>query len=400
MGFLGRFISKQAPILPSSGGFGRSGGLFGGNARNITPDNAMQLTTVFTCNRVLAETISSISLNLFEKIENGKQIASFHTLHNLLKYEPNPFITSVTWREMIVTDLNLRGDHFSQIVRNGLGEVLGIYPLDAKKMEVLMVGGKKVFRYTIGSTQKVDLSSFEILHIMGIPAGDGLRGLSPISANKRALELGSTAEAYGSKFFDNGANASGAFSIPGTLPEESFNRLKNSLESAYAGVVNSHKPMLLEEGMKFERFTISNNDSQFLETRKYQKEEIASIFRVPMHMVNSLENATYSNIEHQSLDFVQFSILPWLKRIEQSLTLSLLSVDEREHYAIKFNVDSLLRGDFDTRTKGYATLFNIGAISQNEIRAKENMNSIGEEGDKYYVQLNMGETSTIKDGEK
>jgi HK97 family phage portal protein len=391
-------MSKNTPILPNVGNLGFGGSIFGGNSRSITPDNAMQLTTVFACNRVIAETLSSISLDIFKKIENGKEKDTTHTLYNLLKYSPNPYMTSVMWREMIATDLNLRGNHYSQIVRNGMGDVIALYPLVTKNMTVALKKGKKVFTYQNGD-KKHKLSSFDVLHIQGLPSEDGITGLSPISANKRALELGSTAETFGSSFFNNGANASGAFSFPGVLSDKAFDRLKISINEANTGMINANKPMLLDEGMKFQRFTISNSDSQFLETRKYQKEEIASIFRVPMHMVNSLENATFSNIEHQSLEFVQFTMLPWIKRIEQALTLSLLSSDEMRTHSIKFNVDSLLRGDFATRTAGYATLFNIGVLSQNEIRAKENMNSIGKDGDKYFVQLNMAEAKENTKGD-
>jgi len=400
MSFLDRFTSKTKPILPNSGVLGGLSSLFHGNSRNITPDNAMQLTTVFACNRVIAETLSSISLDVLIRTEKGKEKDQTHPLYTLLKYSPNPHMTSVMWRERIVTDLNTRGNHYSQIVRDGRGEVVGIYPLQSKLMTVsFSKQGKKEFLYQNGN-DKISLNSFEILHIPGLPSNDGITGLSPIEANKRALELGSTAETFGSNFFDNGANASGAFSIPNTLEEDAYYRLKESLNSAYTGMTSNHKPMLLEAGMKFEKFTISNSDSQFLETRKYQKEEIASIFRVPMHMINSLENATFSNIEHQSLEFVQFTILPWVKRIEQSLTLSLLSTDEMQTHSIKFNVDSLLRGDYKTRTEGYKTLALIGALNVNEIRALENMNSIGEAGDKYYVQLNMTESNNLPQGGK
>jgi len=400
MSLLGRFVSLSKPILPSTGGLGGFSSPFGGNARSITPDNAMQLTTVFACNRVIAETISSISLDVFEKTKAGKIKALDHPLYGILKLSPNPHMTSVMWRERIVTDLNIRGNHYSQIIRDGRGEVVGIYPLQSKLMSVsFSKSGKKEFFYGSGTT-KQKLNDFDVLHIPGLPSEDGITGLSPIGSNKRALELGSTAETFGSSFFNKGANASGAFIHPSSLSDSAFERLKTSLHQAYTGMDNASKPMLIDENMKFEKFTISNSDSQFLETRKYQKEEIASIFRVPMHMINSLENATFSNIEHQSLEFVQFTILPWIKRIEQSLTLALLDTDEMVTHSIKFNVDSLLRGDFKTRTEGYKTLALIGALNVNEIRALENMNGIGEDGDKYYVQLNMTEGKNLPQGGK
>jgi len=397
MSLLNRYTALSKPMVQMGSVLGS---LFGGNSRSVTPSNAMYITTVFSCIRVLAETASSVSLNTYEKIDKGKNKAINHNLYYLLKQSPNPNITSVTWREWIVMDLNLHGNHYSQIIRDGRGDIVSIYPLVSTKMKVTLTKeGKKEYIYDTGAG-KVNVNPYEILHIIGLPSGDGITGLSPISYNKKALELGSTAESYGSQFFDNGANATGAFVVPGTLEDKPFQRLKTSLNDAYTGMQNAHKPMLLEGGMTFQQFSLSNTDSQFLETRKYQKEEIASIFRVPMHMINSLENATFSNIEHQSLEFLQFTMLPWFKRIEQMLELSLLARDERDIYSIKFNVDTLLRGDFKTRTEGYKTLALIGALNVNEIRKLENMNSIGSEGDKYYVQLNMTETTTTKGGNK
>ena len=392
-------IFNRAPLVEKSGGLSLGGSIFRGNSNVVSPQTAMRMTTVFACNRVIAETLSSISLNVFKRTEGGKEKAFDHPLYNLLKNQPNPMMTSVMWREMIVQDLNTRGNHYSQKILNGMGEVTALYPLVADRMEVIRIsGGQKRFIYDSGD-KKVTLSSKEILHIPGLPAEDGLKGISPIELNRRAIQLGDTTQEFGINFFDKGANASGAFSTDGELSDDAYKRLKDDLGSNYAGMQNSGKPMLLEGGLKFERISIPNNDAQFLETRKYQKEEIASIFRVPMHMINSLENATFSNIEHQSLEFVQFTMLPWIKRIEQALMTSLLSETEQKAYSIKFNVDTLLRGDFKTRTDGYQTLIQNGVLSINEVRALENMNTIGAEGDKRYMQLNMTTTENINKGE-
>jgi len=257
-------------------------------------------------------------------------------------------------------------------------------------------GGKRAYLYDLGG-KKVPVPADEILHIPGLPSDNGLIGLSPIEYNRKALQLGATTQQFGLNFFDKGANASGAFATDGELSDESYARLKKDLNENYVGMQNSGKPLLLEGGLKFERISIPNNDAQFLETRKYQKEEIASIFRVPMHMINSLENATFSNIEHQSLEFVQFTILPWIKRIEQAMNMQLLTAEERKRYSIKFNVDSLLRGDFKTRTEGYGTMIQNGIMSVNEARALENMNPV-DGGDKRYMQMNM--TTIEKLGEE
>jgi HK97 family phage portal protein len=227
------------------------------------------------------------------------------------------------------------------------------------------------------------------LHIRGLPSEDAISGISPIEYNRRAIQMGDTALEYGLNFFKKGANPSGAFTKEGALSEVAFDRLKTQLLEEYVGLSNSGKPIILEDGLKFERISIPNNEAQFLELRKYQKEDIASIFRVPMHMINSLENATFSNIEHQSLEFIQFTMLPWIKRIEQQLVISLLTKEEQKKYSIKFNVDSLLRGDFKTRTEGYKNMHMIGAMTINDILRLENRNTIGADGDKRYVQMNM-----------
>ena len=398
MSIIGKYLNLAPMVTPSKGGFG--GSFFGGNSKVITIDNAMQHTTVFACNRVIAETLGSIALELFKKIDNGKEKATAHPLYNILKLQPNPLMTSVMWREMIVQDLNIRGNHYSQIIRNRLGEVTALYPLKSSSMEVSM-DENAVMRYIYKpGSKKYVVEAKEILHIRGLPGEDGITGLSPIAYNRRAIQLGDTAQEFGINFFDKGANGAGAFTTAGELSETAFERLKTDLVEKYTGMNNSGKPMLLEGGLKFERFTIPNNDSQFLETRKYQKEDIASIFRVPMHMINSLENATFSNIEHQSLEFVQFTMLPWIKRIEQALTISLLSLTEQEIYSIKFNVDTLLRGDFKTRTEGYKTLQMMGDLTINEVRDLENLNSIGPAGDKRYIQMNMADIENLNKAKK
>lgn len=397
MSFLDQFSARAPMINTGNGGLG-GGSFFGGNSAQITPQNALRLTTVFSCNRVIAETLSSISLDVFRNIENGKEKAKDFSLYRLLKLQPNPNITSVMFREMIAQDLNLKGNHYSQIIRNGLGEVDAIYPLVSDKMEVKLTTAGKRYIYDTGS-KKVAVPPYEILHIPGLPSDDGVTGLSPIEYNKRSIQLGSTAQEFGINFFENGANGSGEFEKEGSLSDEAFERLKNELGKNYTGLKNSSKPMLLEDGLKYNRMSITNNEAQFLETRKYQKEDIASIFRVPMHMINSLENATFSNIEHQSLEFVQFTMLPWIKRIEQAFTISLLTLDEQDEYSIKFNVDTLLRGDFKTRTEGYRTLSQIGALTINDILEFENLNTIGEEGNARFIELNRATIQQIMRGE-
>lgn len=387
MGLLSNILARSPLVQETGAGFYSGGSIFGGNKTTISPQTAMYLTTVFACTRVIAETISSISIDVYEYEGDGKKKSKDHPLYNLLKYSPNSNITSVMWREMMAIALNTRGNHYTQIIRNHNRVITSFYPLRTDSMTVQQTkSGKLVYTYDTGS-KKIQLPQSEILHIRGLPGDDGFTGLSPIEYNKKSIQLGATTQEFGINFFDKGANASGAFSTDSELSDEAYNRLKDGIKENYAGMQNSGKPMLLEGGLKFERISIPNNDAQFLETRKYQKEEIASIFRVPMHMINSLENATFSNIEHQSLEFVKFTIMPWVKRIEQEMNAQLLTATERTKYVIKFNMDTLLRGDFKTRMEGLEIMFRNGWINTNEVRGLENMNPV-DGGEVRYIQSN------------
>jgi len=365
-------------------------GMFTQGVSTVSDEQAIRVATVFACNRVIAETLSSISLDVFRNVDNGREKANDLQLQTLLSLAPNERSTNAMWMEQIVFDLNMRGNHYAQIIRDGRGEVTGIYPLRADAMQVTLERGRVVYNYDNRYTK----TSREILHIRGLTLGLGILGVSPIAHNMASIGLAYEAQSFGANFFKNGANPSGAFISDKVISDESFKRLRKSLDSEYAGSNKAGKIMLLEDGLKFQKMSLNPDEAQYLETRKFQKEEIASIFRVPMHLINSLENATFSNIEHQSLEFLKFTMLPWLNRIEQQLALSLLTREQREIYSIKFDFNTLLRGDYKTRTEGYRNMHMIGAISQNEIRRLENMNGIGDEGDRYFTQLNMREGET------
>lgn len=367
---------------------------------HISSSRAMQITTVFGCDRILMETLSSVSLHLYKKIEEGKTKAINHPLYRLLNLQPNPNMTSVTWRKMIMHDININGTHFSQIIRNRRGEVEAIYPLKYSSMEVYKnTKGERLYIYHSEKWGRVEVPREKLLIIFAIPDDEGLGGISPIKRVMREFLYADTLDKFGQNFFNRGANGSGFFKKDGVLSDEAFRRLKDDLAREYTGLENSGKPMLLEDGLTFERLTIANNESQFLESKKFSKEQIASIFRVPLHLLNGLDNATFSNIEQLSQEFIQFTMLPHFTTIETELTISLLTKAEQKKYKVMFNVDTLLRGDYKTRTEGHANLFRIGAINQNEIRAYEGRNKT-EYGDKYYVEMNMTTTEQINQPNK
>lgn len=402
MGILkGLFRTRDAPTNRTAGSaysFFMGGSTSG---KRVNERSAMQMTAVYSCVRILSEAIASLPLHLYKYDENGsKEKAIEHRLYTLLHDEPNPEMTSFVFRETLMTHLLLWGNAYAQIIRNGKGEVVALYPLMPDRMKVDRdEQGHLYYEYQVSSddapTNKgaiVRLKPDEVMHIPGL-GFDGLVGYSPIAMAKNAIGLAIAAEEYGSKFYANGAAPSGVLEHPGTLKDPS--KVRDSWSQTFGGSANSHKVAVLEEGMKYTPISISPNEAQFLETRKFQIDEIARIFRVPPHMVGDLEKSSFSNIEQQSLEFVKYTLDPWVSRWEQNMIRSLLSEEEKKKYFIKFNVDGLLRGDYQSRMNGYATARQNGWMSANDIRELENLDRIPAElgGDLYLINGNMTKLS-------
>lgn len=266
--------------------------------------------------------------------------------------------------------------------------------------------GTKKLKYTY--TDDNDFKTYEfkpeqIFHIPGL-SFNGIKGISPIDQAREAIGLAIATEEFGAKFFANGARPGGVLEHPGVVKNP--DKLRESWNQVYQGTRNSHKVAVLEEGLKYHEIGIPPEQAQFLQTRKYQLNEICRIFRVPPHLVGDLERSTFSNIEHQSIDFVTHTIRPWLVRWEQAIYKSLLNEQERRLYYAKFNVDGLLRGDFATRMQGYATGIQNGWLSINNVRELEDMNPIPDEigGNQHFVNGNMVKISdagkwALKEGE-
>ena len=398
MGFLsGLFRSRDAPRNSTSGSAYR---FFMGNStsgKRVNERSAMQMTAVYSCVRILSEAVAGLPLHLYQYTDkSSKEKAVDNPLYFLLHDEPNTEMTSFVFRETLMTHLLLWGNAYSQIIRNGKGEVVGLYPLMPDRMTVNRdEKGRLYYEYMVSSDDAktlkdgtVRLSPYDVLHIPGL-GFDGLAGYSPIAMAKNAIGLAIAAEEYGSKFYANGATPSGILEYPGTVKEP--DKVRESWNAGFGGSSNAHKIAVLEEGMKYTPISISPNEAQFLETRKFQINEIARIFRVPPHMVGDLEKSSFSNIEQQSLEFVKYTLEPWLVRWEQAMQRALIPQDGKSKYFIKFNVDGLLRGDYQSRMQGYATARQNGWMSANDIRELENLDRIPAEdgGDLYLINGNM-----------
>lgn len=363
------------------------------SGKPVNERTAMQTTAVYACVRILSEAVASLPLHVYEYQEDGgKKLLHDHPLYYLLHDEPNPEMTSFVFRETMMSHLLIWGNAYAQIVRNGAGQVLGLYPLLPDKMDVQRDDrGILYYVYSRNSDENpmfkdyrdIRLKAEDVLHIPGL-GFDGLIGYSPIAMAKNAVGMTLACEEYGASFFANGANPGGVLEHPGVLKDPS--KVRESWNSVYRGVNNAHKIAVLEEGMKYQQIGIPPEEAQFLETRKFQINEIARLYRIPPHMVGDLEKSSFSNIEQQSLEFVKYTLDPWVIRWEQSLQKSLLLPGEKNKYFIKLNVDGLLRGDYESRMNGYATGRQNGWFSANDIREMENLNPIpDEEGGNLYL---------------
>ena len=394
--FSGLFKSRDKPTDSTAGS--RYTFYMGGSTsgKTVTERSAMQMTAVYSCVRILAEAIAGLPLHVYRyNSDGGKEKAIDHSLYLILHDEPNPEMSSFVFRETLMTHLLLWGNAYAQIVRNSKGEVMALYPLMPNKMSVDRDENGQLYYQYLRSTDEVGgknetviLKPTDVLHIPGL-GFDGLVGYSPIAMAKNAIGLAIATEEYGAKFFANGAAPSGVLEHPGTIKDPQ--RVREAWQSQFGGSQNSGKIAVLEEGMKYTPISISPEQAQFLETRKFQINEIARIFRVPPHMVGDLEKSSFSNIEQQSLEFVKYTLDPWVIRWEQSIMRTLLTPEEKKSYFVKFNLEGLLRGDYQSRMNGYATARQNGWMSANDIRELENLDRIPAEagGDLYLINGNM-----------
>lgn len=370
--------------------FGRSDA-----GERVDEKSAMQIATVYACVRLLAETIAGLPLHLYrfsDEKNSGKERAVNHPLYKILYRQPNPEMTSFSFRETLITHLLLYGNAYSQIIRDGKNTILGLYPLLPENVEVDRNEKGEIYYIYHAYTDEVpgaknkDITfrRDEIFHIPGL-GFNGLVGFSPIAMMKNALGTTIAVEKYGSAFFKNGAQPSGVLEHPGVLKDPA--RIRENWSAVYGGPNNAHKVAVLEEGMQYKAISLPPEDSQFLSTRQFGVNEICRIFRVPPHMVQDLEHATFSNIEHQSIDFVVHTLTPWLVRFEQAIIKDLLLESEQDTYFPKFAVDGLLRGDYASRMQGYATGISNGFLSPNDVHRLEDMDLIPSEkgGDDYYL---------------
>lgn len=390
-GVLTRLMSRRA--LDENSGRGlidklRNPGAVTAAGVAVTPDTALTYSAVWACVRVLAEDVGSLPLILYRRLpRGGKERATDHPLYRLLHDAPNSEMSSMDWREAQMMNLCLWGNAHSQVRWNRGGRIVDLWPMLSRYMRLDRRDGLLRYISTDPAARASDLPANEMLHTRGMST-NGLVGLSPIALARQAIGLGMATERYGAAFFGNGARPGVVLMTPGELSDPAYERMKNSWGEAHSGVENAHKPAILEQGTTIETIGVPPEEAQFLQTRKFQVLEVARWYRMPPHKIGDLERATFSNVEHQGLDYVVNTLRAWLTRLEQAIARTLFTDSERDVLFAEFLVDGLLRGDQKARYDAYAVARSWGWMSANEIRERENMNAIPG-GDAYLMPLNM-----------
>jgi len=358
---------------------------------NLTHNNALSVTAYYSAVTLIAQTIGQLPLILYERMEpRGKRRANEHQLYSILHDEPNPWMSAYKFRETLQGHLLTWGNAFAYIDWDMSGNtwvVQELFPLRPDRMTLEWQNGEIVYNYTLPSGQQTTFRNAQILHIPGF-GYDGLIGYDPLTLFRDALGLAKACEEFGARFFGNGSALNGVITHPGRLTEDAKKRMRQSWEDIYSGLSKAHKVAILEEGVAYQSIGIPPEHAQFLQTRQFQISEIARIFHVPPHMIGDLERATFSNIEHQGIEFVKYTLGPWLKAWESEINRKLLPKSQKRKYFAEHLVDGLLRGDTSTRFQAYATGRQWGWYSANDVRELENLNPI-EGGDQYMVPLNM-----------
>ena len=355
---------------------------------SVTPETALQLNAVMACVRILTESLASLPLNVYRRLNpRGKEEASNHPLWKLFQYGPNDEQTTFDWVEMMVGHLALRGNAYNKLLYPLAGPLAGMIPLNPALMRPFRDSkGQVWYEYQPNNGERLVYGAEEIMHFTIF--SDGLKGRSVIEYNREAVGLGLAAEQFGARLFQNGATPGGVLQTDNVLSDKARENLKASLKERHEGSQNAHRTMVLEQGMKWQQVGINPDDAQFLETRKFQTAEIARMFRVPPHLIGDLERSTNNNIEQQSLDFVVNTLTPWTTRLSQRMQKDLLTDTGKKSFFIGFDYSARLQGDSAGRAALGNALFNTGAASPNDIRDMEGMNP-REGGDRYFVPLNM-----------
>lgn len=359
---------------------------------HINARNALQVTAVFACVRLLSESIASLPLFLYRKTETGKEKATDLPLYSVLHDVPNPETDSFQFWQAFLANMLVYGRGYAEVVRNNAGQVVQLWNITTPYVRVQRNSDTQELEYVVTSPGKEQfiLRKDQIFRVDWFSM-DALNAFKPLELAQNAIGLGEAAEEFASNYFKNGANVGGIIEYPDVMTSDDLEQYKKDVRREYSGLSNSARLLFLEQGAKFQKVSNTPEESQMLETRKFQVEEVARFYNVPLHMIGDLDHATFSNIEQMSLNYVIYTLRPYLVRIERAIVAQLLTPLDRQTLFPKFSADALLRGDYLSRMQGYAQARQNGWMSANDIRDLEDMGSIPAEegGDAYLANGNL-----------
>ena len=353
--------------------------------KSVDSTSALGLSAVWGCTKVLSESIASLPLHIYERMADGDRLlADTHRLYFLLHNQPSKLYTSYTFIEYLVKSICLNGNGYAVINRDRNANIVSFTCINPTDVKILQEYGS--LYYNIKGYDEL-IPAEDIIHVKNL-TNDGILGMSPIQYAAESLGWGIALQTYGNTYFGNGGMPSGTLESDKVLTTEAVERLRQSWDKAYGGVDNANKVAVLEEGIQFKPVSISNESAQFLASRQWSISEIARWYRVPPHLIQDLSKSSFNNIEMQSMEFIQYTLTPLLKRFEQEFNSKVFKVNERNRFYVEFNVNGLLRGDAKTRADLYTKAIQWGWMSINEVRRKENLNAIPD-GDEHLVPMNM-----------
>jgi len=356
-----------------------------GTSGGVSGDNAMRVSAVYSCVKVLSESISSLPVNLYDVSPEGGKVRLNNKLDRLVSIAPSEDQTAAEMWAYVVTSVCLHGNGYLYITRTQRGQAVQLLPLNPLNVSIHVNGNKVAYHVTVGEgaqSKTLVLSSREILHFKSLTL-DGYKGLSPITYNSAVVSGDRTAIDYANRIYTEGATPRGVLEVDGVLSDDAYENLRASWGAAHGGTNNGNKVAILESGVVFKPISLTPHDVQLLETRKYSRNEIAGLYRVPPHMIAALDNATYSNIAHQGAEFHRFTLAPWLTMIEQRLNLTLANPGQM----FRFDTSGLTRSDLQTESESYSKLISMGVLNPNEVRERMGLNP-REGGDEYISQTN------------
>ena len=367
--------------------------LLGGSTssgENVNPTTSLSLSAVYAATSLISNTIASLPCKIYKDLGGGRTEQKNHPLTFIISQEPNDNMTSFMFFQTMQTSVLLWGNAYARIHRDATGRPYNIEYLHPSTVSPIVYENQLYYKI---SGEKNPLLAYDMIHVAGL-GFNGIVGKGVIEVAKENIGLGLAAQNYGSEFFANGGNLAATLETDHKLTDEALQRLQNSWTQGHGSTGKRAGTKILEQGLKYKAITIPPEQAQFILTRKLAVTDVARYFGLPPHLIADLDRSTKNNIEHQSIEYVQHCVRPWIKRWEQELNRKLLRNDEKGLLKLKFNLNSLLRGDIKSRGEYYSKLFAIGALSQNDIRRLENQNSL-EDGDRYYVQNTMIPTDLV-----